>query len=74
MGDEPFSNTNPLASHWIADFDDRQRQEIMFAGVYAENYHHGTDGHNRLMLIWKLAAKLCQVENELHWLKVNQES
>lgn len=43
---------------FYTNFDERERAEIMLACTYADNYHHGTDGHNRLMLIAKLYALL----------------
>lgn len=38
--------------------DDRQRQEIELAKVYERDFHHGTTGHNQLMLIALLARLL----------------
>lgn len=35
-------------------FDERERQELKLATFYYKELHHGTDGHNRLMLIAKL--------------------
>jgi hypothetical protein len=43
---------------WRAQLDDRQRKEIEFADVYNDDFQHGTDGHNRLLLISKLASML----------------
>lgn len=39
-------------------FTERELKEIYFALMYAYNFSHGTDGHNRLILIAKL-AELC---------------
>ena len=39
-------------------FDERERKEIEFARIYASGFHHGTDGHHRLMLIDKLFGLL----------------
>lgn len=38
------------------EFTERELMEIKFALMYVEEFLHGTDGHNRLMLIAKLAA------------------
>lgn len=38
-----------------AKFTERELKEIFFALTYANGFAHGTDGHNRLMLIAKLA-------------------
>lgn len=43
---------------WRSELDERQRSELMFALMYEADYHHGTDGHGRLMLIAKLAHLL----------------
>lgn len=45
---------------WWIDLSERERQEIEFAEIYAEDFGHGTDGHNRLNLIATLAAYLDQ--------------
>jgi hypothetical protein len=52
MRKDIFTNT---AGEVEMDLDDRQVAEIEFAKTYAETFHHGTDGHSRLMLIAKLA-------------------
>jgi hypothetical protein len=49
---------------WQKLLDQRQRDEIMFARLYTENFHHGTDGHNRLMLIAKMADMLDEAEDK----------
>jgi len=36
------------------NFDERERKEIGFATMYYREFGHGTDGHNRLLLIAKL--------------------
>lgn len=43
---------------WRNKLDDRQRSELMFALMYEADFKHGTDGHNRLLLIAKLAHLL----------------
>ena len=44
--------------HWRKLIDERQSKEIDFAVLYAGDFHHGTDGHNRLLLIAKLSEIL----------------
>lgn len=39
-------------------FDERELNEIKLALLYEQNCAHGTAGHNRLMLIAKMAAVL----------------
>lgn len=43
---------------WMDLLDDRQKKEMKFARDYALFYQHGTDGHNRLMLMARLAEIL----------------
>jgi len=43
---------------WRAQLDDQQRKEIEFADLYNDDFQHGTDGHNRLLLISMLASML----------------
>jgi len=45
MSVEDFINEN---------FDERERKELGFATMYYREFNHGTDGHNRLLLIAKL--------------------
>lgn len=47
---------------WMDDLDERQRKEIRFARLYAEQFGHGTDGHNRLLLIARLSDKLTALQ------------
>lgn len=47
-------------AEWKHLFDRRERDEIALAVHYAQYFHHGTDGHTRLMLIAKLAELLDQ--------------
>lgn len=44
--------------HILAVITKRELQEILFAMHYSEFYNHGTDGHNRLNLVTKLATAL----------------
>lgn len=43
---------------WEELLDDRQVLELQLAQVYERDYHHGTTGHNQLMLIAKLSQIL----------------
>lgn len=45
---------------WRDHFTDRELKEIDFAKVYAEQFAHGTTGHNQLLIIAKLAGLLSQ--------------
>lgn len=47
---------------WQAGLDQRQRQEVELARLYARDFGHGTDGHGRLILIDKLADMLDNFE------------
>lgn len=42
----------------IPGLDDRQRAELWFAVTYDQDFGHGTDGHNRLLLLAHLARLL----------------
>jgi hypothetical protein len=52
------------AQEWLKELDERQRKEVEFALIYADGFAHGTDGHNRLLLIAKLARMLDEAENK----------
>jgi hypothetical protein len=43
---------------WFTLLDERQQKEVQFAEVYAQHFSHGTDGHNRLLLVAKMAEAL----------------
>ena len=43
---------------WTDQLDERQQKELALARTYARDFHHGTDGHSRLMLIARLAELL----------------
>jgi hypothetical protein len=48
---------------WLLNlFNERERAEIRFSILYAQRFHHGTDGHNAKMIIAKLAELL-----DFHW-------
>lgn len=38
--------------------DERQQKEIKFAELYAQDFNHGTTGHNQLLLVARLAELL----------------
>jgi hypothetical protein len=52
-----------LQASWEQYLDDRQLKELRFARLYAAEFAHGTDGHNRLMLIDLLATLLDRADN-----------
>lgn len=43
---------------WETYFDERQRKEIAFCLVYADDFAHGTDGHNIRLIVAKMAQLL----------------
>lgn len=43
---------------WLSVFDDRQQAEIGLAVLYAEQFAHGTDGHNVKLIIAKMVTLL----------------
>lgn len=44
---------------WMKHYlSERELKEVQLAQVYASDFHHGTTGHNQLMLISKLADML----------------
>lgn len=47
---------------WQKLLDERQKKELDLAILYARDFHHGTTGHNQLMLIAMLAEMLNRVE------------
>lgn len=58
---------------WITLFDERERKEIEFALTYARDFHHGTNGHNALMIIAKMAQLLNDNEKKLRKTKANEQ-
>ena len=54
VSDEPIN--------WLSHFDARQLKEIEFCRVYAENFNHGTDGHNAKLIIAQMAKLLDEAE------------
>ena len=49
---------------WREDLTDRERKELEFAELYDKEFSHGTDGHNRLLLISKIASRLDHEEEK----------
>ncbi len=45
-------------NEWSKELTEREMKEIAFAQIYHNQFDHGTDGHNRLILISKLVALL----------------
>ena len=43
----------------------REQSELKLAQVYVDHFDHGTEGHNRLTLIHKLAKRLVELSGEL---------
>jgi hypothetical protein len=62
-----MANDNPVS--WFNLIDERQQKEVNFARVYAADFKHGTDGHNRLLLIDKMAAMLDEQEQRMNQLE-----
>lgn len=48
---------------WQSLLDQRQRDEVALARFYAQSTKHGTDGHNRLMLLAAMADMLDDAED-----------
>lgn len=47
---------------WNDLFDERQKKEIAFSRIYANDFNHGTDGHNAKVIIAKMADLLDECE------------
>jgi len=47
-----------MAEDWQLGLAEQERQEVAFAQTYVRDFGHGTAGHNRLVLIDRLAAML----------------
>ena len=47
-----------MITDWKAQFDERQRAEISLAKTYLKLYNHGTTGHQRMVIIAKMAQLL----------------
>ena len=48
----------PISNDWLNEFDTRQQIQIEFSALYAQDYHHGADGHNSMIIIAKMASIL----------------
>ena len=57
-----MNKTDLVAEPAQSTFTEREINEIKLCVMYAEEFSHGTDGHNRMRLIAKL-AKLCTDEH-----------
>lgn len=53
---------NAFIPEWAKMFTERQLKEINFSIVYAEDFNHGTDGHNAKIIIAKMAKMLSAIE------------
>ncbi len=51
---------------WQLFFDERQCKEIRFDRLYANEYSHGTDGHNARLIIAKMADLLDVIFEKAH--------
>jgi hypothetical protein len=43
---------------WFGHFDERQQKQIRFARLYAQDFAHGADGHNNMLIIAKMSELL----------------
>lgn len=53
-----------MEGNWWDALSEREQKEIKLATYYSDNLAHGTTGHNQLMLIAKLAAKINEMTIE----------
>jgi hypothetical protein len=51
--------------NWQSFFDERQLKEINFNIVYADNFAHGTDGHNARLIVAKMAELLNLIQEHI---------
>lgn len=56
VDEEKLAKLKEARAKWTEGMDVRMKKEIEFATLYTTLYRHGTDGHNRLLLIAQLAA------------------
>lgn len=66
-----FTKRGNTEDTWYAELDERQLAEVEFAKLYASQFEHGTDGHNRLLLIAKMAELLDQYQSALKIHNIN---
>ena len=50
---------------WESQFTDRERKEIEFCRVYADEFNHGTDGHLVRGIVAKMAKMLDAIEQDV---------
>lgn len=48
---------------WKDVFDERQLKDIAFCQVYAKNFGHGADGHNRMLVVAKMVEVILRLES-----------
>jgi hypothetical protein len=48
--------------NWLKLFDERQQKEIEFSQFYAQQFGHGTDGHNSKLIVARMAELLTNLE------------
>lgn len=51
--------------NWMNNFDERQQKEIEFCRLYAQDFGHGTEGHNAKLIIARMADLLNKVQAAL---------
>lgn len=44
--------------NWKSNFTERDLMEIEYCRIYAQNFRHGTDGHNIRLIVAKMAVLL----------------
>lgn len=62
MNVNPLTDMNKPDTEWQKLLSEREILEIHLAIVYASHFHHGTTGHNQLMIIAKLAEMISRAE------------
>lgn len=59
--------------NWFEQLDERQQKEVEMAITYNSLFRHGTDGHNRLILIAQLAGMLDAQSVQIEALTIPKE-
>jgi len=49
-----------MSTDWKRRIIPRHQEEITWAEVYHDSFHHGTDGHHKLMLIAQMSRLLTE--------------
>lgn len=53
-----MTDTTKIIAEIQAGLNERELRELSFALTYRDHFNHGTDGHNRLILVAKLYEML----------------